>query len=292
MKFRDRIFRVNKLAKLTLDTFAERRMGFQCVALSYFMMMAIVPFLAFLFTVTGGLGLQNKLYEVLPSLTPSFGESAMMDLEMKANNIINIAKSGVVGFIGALLFLWTILWLFFQVERVFNNVWGIRKIPRKLSTRFSYYFIVLAFTPFIVIIFGTGIALYANLPGLLGIDVYDLRLITKIFGWIVFWIISALVFACMYKYIPAVNIQFKNAFYSAMLSSAVFVIFQYFYLQTQVFVSRISAVYGAIAAIPLFLIWLNFSWQIIIYGAQLTFSFEKLDTEDSGVITEKKNKKR
>jgi membrane protein len=40
---------------------------------------------------------------------------------------------------------------------------------------------------------------------------------------------------------------------------------------------RLNAVYGVLAAIPLFLIWMNFSWQIIIYGAELTRAFQEVD---------------
>ena len=43
------------------------------------------------------------------------------------------------------------------------------------------------------------------------------------------------------------------------------------------FIGRLSQAYGILAAVPLFLIWLNFSWQIIIYGAQLTYSFQNVD---------------
>ncbi|MBR3076004.1 MAG: YihY/virulence factor BrkB family protein, partial [Bacteroidales bacterium] len=62
----------------------------------------------------------------------------------------------------------------------------------------------------------------------------------------------------------------------AAIAALVFVGFQYLYLETQVFVARLNTVYGVLAAIPLFLIWLNFSWQIIIYGAELTYSFQNL----------------
>ena len=64
---------------------------------------------------------------------------------------------------------------------------------------------------------------------------------------------------------------------SALFDSFVFVVFQYLYLETQAFVGRLNAVYGVLAAIPLFLIWLNFSWQIIIYGAELTRALQEVD---------------
>ena len=43
------------------------------------------------------------------------------------------------------------------------------------------------------------------------------------------------------------------------------------------FIGKLSRAYGVIAAIPLFLIWLNYSWQIIIYGAELTYGFQNVD---------------
>ena len=239
-----------KLIRITVNTFAENRMGFQCVALSYFVALALIPLLAFLFAVTGGMGLSGYIDTFLLTLTSEVDSGLLMLVKEKAGNIINIAKSGGVGTISALMFLWTILWMMFQVERVFNNVWGIRKIPRKIYKRFGFYFLVLLLTPFIVVIFGVGIAYYSNFPKLMGLDLSDLRFLPKI--------------------------KYRYALKSAAVSGLVFVLFQYLYLETQVFVARLNAVYGILAAVPLFLIWLNFSWQIIIYGAELTYSFQNI----------------
>ena len=272
-----KIVRFFKLVRITFSTFAENRMGFQCVSLSYFVTLAIVPLIAFLFAVTGGLGLSDKLSELLYSFIPGNQEVIAMVME-KAGNIIDTAKSGIVGFIGALTFLWAILWLMFQVERVFNNVWGIRKIPRKIYKRFSYYLLVLILMPFIVLVFGIGIAYYTNLTRLIGIDLADIKFLPELLGWLGTYALSVFTFSAMYKWIPAPKIKYRNAFKSALVSGLFFVLFQYFYRETQVFVSRLNDVYGVLAAIPLFLIWLNFSWQIIIYGAELTYSYENIDT--------------
>ena len=174
------------------------------------------------------------------------------------------------------MFLWTILWMMFQVERVFNNVWGIRKIPRKLYKRFGFYFLVLFLSPFIVVLFGVGIAYYSNFTKFLGLDLSDLRFLPRLLGYVGFYIIATFTLSAMYKFIPATEVKYKNALKAAALGAFVFVVFQYLYLETQVFVARLNAVYGVLAAVPLFLIWLNFSWQIIIYGAQLTYSFQNV----------------
>lgn len=273
-----RLVRFIKLTRITFDEFAENRMGFQCVALSYFVALATIPFAAFIFAVGGGLGIDDKIahlaYRILPS-NPDFINTVLE----KAGNIITTAKSGAVGFISALAFLWTIIWLMFQIERVFNNVWKIRKIPRKLYKRFSFYLGALCLSPFIVILFGAGIAIYSNFTSLVGINI-DLKEISGLItflGWVVFYALTVLIFSVMYKFIPAVKVKYRNAFVSAMVSAVVFVIFQLFYLKVQIFVSRLNGVYGALAAIPLFLMWVNFSWQIIIYGEQLCYGLQHVD---------------
>ena len=271
-----RLVRTIQVIRITFKTFTENRMGFQCVSLSYFITLALVPFIAFAFAITGGLGLDDKVTEILQNVLPTHPEIVSM-LSEKAGNILDSAQGGGLGLVSALMFLWAIIWMMFQVERVFNNVWGILKIPRKLYTRFGFYFLVLFLSPFIVIIFGTGIAYSANIPNLFGLDVKELRFIIKLLGYVIFYIVLVGTLSVMYKYIPATYVQYKYALWSAMIAGVIFLLFQYLYLHTQMFVGRLSQTYGLLAAIPLFLIWLNFSWQIIIYGAQLTYSFQNVD---------------
>ena len=271
-----RLVRFIKLVRITVDTFAQNRMGFQCVSLSYFITLSLVPFLALMFALTGGLGLSDRFLELLYQVYPGHPEFINLAME-KANNIIDSAKGGGIGLVSALMFLWAILWMMFQVERVFNNVWGIRKIPRKIYKRFGFYFLVLFLSPFIILIFGTGIAYYSNFTRLVGLDLSDLRFLPKLMGYAAFYVVLSLTLSVMFKFIPAAKVGYRHALKSALITGVIFILFQYIYLNTQVFMGRLNRVYGVVAAIPLFLIWLNFSWQIIIYGAELTYSFQNVD---------------
>ena len=270
------LVRTWKIIRITFNTFTENRMGFQCVSLSYFITLALVPMLAFAFAVTGGLGLDSKITEGLQMLIPSHPEIVSM-LSEKAGNILTGAQGGGLGLISALMFLWAILWMMFQVERVFNNVWGILKIPRKLYKRFGFYFLVLILAPFIMIIFGTGIVYATNMTDLFGLDLKEVRTLFKWLGNLIFYAILVGTLWVMYKYIPATYVRPKYAFWAALIAGLIFMLFQHLYLHTQMFVGRLNQAYGLLAAVPLFLIWLNFSWQIIIYGAQLTYSFQNVD---------------
>ncbi len=270
------LVRIIKLIRITFKTFTENRMGFQCVALSYFITLALVPLIAFAFAITGGLGLDGKITEFLQMALPNNPEIVSL-LSERAAGIIDSAQGGGLGLVSAIFFLWTILWMMFQVERVFNNVWGILKIPRKIYMRFGFYFLVLLLSPFIIIIFGSGVVYATNLPNLYGIDLKEARFVFKLIGYAVFYVILVVTLSVMYKYIPAVKVEYRYALRSALIAGIIFILFQYLYLNTQMFVGRLNQAYGILAAIPLFLIFLNFSWQIIIFGAQLTYSFQNVD---------------
>ena len=99
----------------------------------------------------------------------------------------------------------------------------------------------------------------------------------EILKWLIFYGFAALLFACMFKFIPNAKVKFRNAFKAALAAAFAFSVVQFLYLETQVFVSRMNAVYGVFAAIPLFMVWVNMGWYIIIIGAQVSYSIQNLD---------------
>lgn len=269
-----------KLVRVTLDSFFEYRMGFQCVALSYYVALAIIPMSVCILAISGGVGLSNKISEIIQHLIPNYPE-VTTTLINKANELLSVAQNGGVGIISAIFFLWTIFWMMFQIERVFNNVWGIRKIPRKIYTRISSYIILLILIPFIMLLFGTGIVFYSNITNLIGLDMSNFLEFSKFMGYSAFYFLATIALSLMYKFIPAERVKYKYAFISALFAGFIFTVFQYFYLESQMFVARLNAVYGVIAAIPFFLMWLNFSWQIIILGAQLCYGMHNVNSYKS-----------
>ncbi len=265
-----KLFSFIRVVLETVSGFAKNRQGFQAVALSYFGLLAFVPMLAFIFAVTGGLGFADEglWHMLLGRLNILADKPDMVDWIINfATTIVEQAQSGVVGLVSALLFLWTIIWLFFQVERVFNFVWkATNKRDRNILVRFGWFILMLLLTPFILIIFGGSLLLYSNAFKFMD---FDLGAFNKLPEWLLIGGIAAVIFSLMFKYIPEVRIKYKYAFVAALVTAVVFMFFQFFYLKTQMFVTRLNGVYGVMAAVPLFLIWMNFSWQIILYGANL-----------------------
>lgn len=275
-KARSRFVKYAKVAIITIKTFSSQKIGFQAVALSFFSTMAVVPFVAVVFAVTGGLGLSDRLKELLYGYFVNSQEVIDMVLGF-AYNLLDTVQSSSMGTVSFLLFLWIVVWMMLSVERVFNNVWKVQ-VSRNLFKRLSVISAMLMIAPFVVIVFFAGSMAYSHMLGYMGLDLEKLTVFKTILSWFIFATIAALTFSVMYKFIPNAYVGYTNALRAAVPAAVSFSVVQYMYLETQVFVTRLNAVYGAFAAIPLFMIWLNIGWFIILIGAELSYAFQHVDS--------------
>lgn len=274
-KAKARFIRYMKVMMITIKTFSSEKIGFQAVALSFFSTMSVVPFVAVVFAVTGGLGLADKLTEFLYGYFNN-SQQIIDTILGFAKNIIDTAQSSTMGLLSALLFIWIVIWMMMSVEKVFNNVWRVQK-SRKLIRRVTGTLAMLLVSPFIVLVFFGGSVVYSHALNYLGLDVETFTVFKTILGWSLFAIVATLTFSAMYKFIPNAPVDYSNAFRAALFSGISFTIMQYVYLETQVMVTRLNGIYGAFAAVPLFMIWINVGWFIILIGGELSYAFQHVE---------------
>ena len=274
-KAKARFIKYLKVGMITIRTFSSEKIGFQAVALSFFSTMAVVPFIAIAFAITGGLGLDDKLAELL--YTYFNNSQQVIDVVLGfAQNIITSAESGWVGFISALLFAWIVIWMMMSVERVFNNVWRVGK-ARNIFKRLSVITIMIVVSPLVLMVFFAGTIMYSHMFEYLGLDMEAFGPIKTILTWILFAAIVTFTFSAMYKFIPNHDVNYAASLRAAIPAAIAFTLMNYLYLETQVMVTRLNAVYGAFAAVPLFMIWINIGWFIILIGAELSYAFQHVD---------------
>ena len=273
---RARSVKYMKVLLITIKTFSAEKIGFQAVALSFFSTMSVVPFIAIVFAVTGGLGLADKLKEFLYAY---FNNSQqVIDTVLGfAQNIIDTAQSSALGLVSALMFVFIVIWMMLNVEKVFNNVWRVQK-SRNILKRLSIIVAMLLVAPFVVLVFFGGTIVYSHALSYLGLDVEGFGVFKSIFTWALFAVIATLTFSAMYKFIPNAEVKYKEALRAAIVSGIAFSVMQYTYLETQVFVTRLSSIFGAFAAVPLFMVWINIGWFIILIGAELSYAFQHVDS--------------
>ncbi len=274
-KAKARFVKYLKVMMITIKTFSSEKIGFQAVALSFFSTMSVVPFVAIVFAVTGGFGLADKLKEFLYGYFDN--SQAIIDTILGfAQNIIDTAQGSAVGLMSALLFFWIVVWMMLSVERVFNNVWRVQK-SRNIFRRLTVILAMLIVSPFIVLVFFGGSFVYSHALSYLGLDVESLSAFKTILTWVLFGVIAVFTFSAMYKFIPNAFVGYGNAIRAAAYSGVAFTIMQYLYLETQVFVTRLNGIFGAFAAVPLFMVWINIGWFIILIGAELYYAFQNVD---------------
>ena len=293
-----RLLKDAKVAVLTFNTFSSQKIGFQATALSYQSVMSIVPFLAIAFYLTGGLGLSDKLSAFLYANISN--ERLINSLMDAADNILKTAQSGLFGLISMLAFLWIVIWLMISVRRVFNNVWQVER-ELKFFRMFGISLGILILSPFVILLFFSGSIVYTHVLDLaVPSRVAFSEHIKSFLAWVIYAGAAVMILSAMYKYIPGTKVHYRHALKAALIAGPVFMVLQYLYLETQVMVTRVSTVYGVLAALPLFLTYLNLGWTIVLYGAELSYAYqnvdkytiEQIERMNAEAVEEKKRKRR
>ena len=249
-------------------------MGQQAVALSFFTTMAFVPFLAVAFAISNYAGLGDYLRGLIYE---NFGHDMIVDQILTfADNIVAASQQGIYGIISSLVFLWMVIWLLSRVEWSFNRIWKVDR-NRILWKRILAYVITMAASPFIIMVFLSVALSISDGINTLGLEIPFLSSISTFLIWLTFFAFMIIVLTVMYILIPNARVRVLPAVSAAVISSLAFTVVQYLYLETQMFVSRMNAVYGVFAAIPLFMVWLNIGWFIVLLGSELSYVFQNVD---------------
>lgn len=275
-KAKARFIKYLKVAAITIKTFSSEKIGFQAVALSFFSTMSVVPFVAIIFAITDGFGLAETLKDLLYQYFTNSQQTIDVVLGF-AQNIIDTAKSSAVGLVSSLLFAWIVVWMMMNVERVFNNVWRVQK-SRSLLRRISVIIAMLIVSPFVVFVFFGGAMMYSHALTSLGLDVGDFTIFKTLLTWVLFGAVATFTFSAMYKFIPNAEVNYMDALRAAIPAGIAFAAVNYLYLETQVMVTRMNGIFGAFAAVPLFMVWINIGWFIILIGSELSYAFQHVDS--------------
>jgi membrane protein len=217
-----------------------------------------------------------------PSSTPEKTLAFLGLLFEIVNQSLSTAQGGsVFAGIGIVLFLYTIMLLFIDIENSFNRIWQVSK-GRNWRRKASDYFAFILLMPILIVVANTISiinfpqnkwletlhGLYPFLSRLLDIIPYAIILISLTF---------------LYAFMPNTKVRLTNAFIAAFTAGTVFYFFQMLYLSGLLWIAHYNAIYGTFAAIPLMLLWIHTSWFIVLVGAEISyaaqnvgkFSFEK-----------------
>ncbi len=276
-RFSEKVIHRIQVATLTASRYFTGRIGRESVFLSFYSAMSLVPLVAIVLFVSWSFGLDKQLIEMIQPYLGDNKHIADMVLGWSLN-VVGQTRKGLFGIVSFLAFIWIVIWLMISIEDTFNHIWCVKR-SRNFFKSLGIYLLILILIPFLLLIFLYGAGYYTSVISELSkykvIDFFASRSY-----WLIFYGAALLVFSLMYKFIPHTKVRFRDCVKAAIWTALAFVLLQYIYLETQMMVTRMNGVYGAFAAIPLMMIWLNYSWQIILFGVYLTYSYEHVDDFD------------
>lgn len=267
------LINIVKALILSVRFFFSDRMQEKASALTFNTLLAIVPLLALILGVARGFDIQDDIRQALNNAFPGQSEAIDYCFEF-ANNYLAHSKTGVVLGLGIVLLLWVIINLIGNIENVFNQIWQ-QKRSRSTVRKFTDYLSIMITVPLIIFI-SSGVQIFVqtvvrtgSLDEILSQTVMSILKITP-------FVLSTLVFTGAYIIIPNTKVKFTNALVAGAIAGCGFQIFQMLYISGQIWVSKYNAIYGSFAALPLLLLWVQMSWIICLYGAELAYASQNI----------------
>ena len=263
-----------KTILLAIRGFRDENLQTRASALTYSTLLAIVPFLAVLVGIAKGFGFQNNVREELFAYFP--GHEAELDKAFEfVDSYLAQAQGGVIIGIGLIFLFYIVINLISSIEDTFNDIWQINK-SRAWYRKISDYLALFLLLPILMII-SSGMSIFISTLQNSFLSQYVIFTpLVEAFFKIAPYVITALAFTGLYIFLPNTKVRFVNGFIAGVVAGATFQFFQVLYISGQIWVSKYNAIYGSFAALPLLLLWLQLSWLICLFGAELSYASQNV----------------
>lgn len=264
-----------RVFSLAINGFNEDKCLLKATALTYYTLFSIVPIIALAFAIAKGFGFEQSLQQDLLSKFQD-QKDILTQAFVYADKMLANTKGGLIAGVGIVLLLWSIISLLNSIENSFNEIWEIKK-GRTWTRKITDYLSIMLIGPIFIILSGgltvwlkTGLDTVAS-----NIDIISpaTALFLKLFAFALMWGM----FIFLYMALPNTKVTFKGAAMGSLVAAILFELLQWAYVSSQIGVAQYNKIYGSFAALPLFLIWIQYSWFVVLFGAELTFAHQNVD---------------
>jgi membrane protein len=266
---------------LTLRGFDEDKCFFRASSLTFYTLLSIVPVAAMLFGIAKGFGFERILRKELFERFPGEAQQEVLTKVIEfAESMLEATKGGLIAGIGLVLLFWTVIKVLSHIEASLNDIWQI-KGNRTWGRKFSDYLAVMILSPLLIIVSSsatvfitTQITQLTNEIKLLGMISPLIFLSFKLIPYVLIWIL----FTVIYVLMPNTKVNLKSGIVAGIVAGTIFQVVQWAYISFQVGTAKYNAIYGSFAALPLFLMWVQISWWVVLFGAELSFANQNVGT--------------
>jgi membrane protein len=272
-KGRSFVIRQLRIIVLAARGFMNDRVQLRASSLTLYTMLSLIPFVAIAFGIAKGFALDQKLQELLVNEFKSQPEVLTWILN-QANSAIQATSGGYIAGIGLIILIWSVMSLLDQIESSFNHIWQI-DASRPWLRKFTDYIAIMIFAP-VFLILSSSITVFVSTElsdfmarsSILEFFKPIIMFLIKLAPYVLTWIALTILFVIM----PNTKVRLVPALVSAIITGTILQFLQWLYIDLQFGITKLSAIYGSFAAIPLFIVWVQSSWIILLLGAELSFA--------------------
>jgi len=276
--FKATIIKSLKIAVLSVQGFTLDLCPLRASALTLYSLLSIVPVIAMLFGIAKGFGFEKMLEQRLIEQAPE-RDTLVLQLISFAQNLLDSTKGEVVAGIGIVVLFWTIISVIGNIEESFNHIWKISK-GRSISRKFSDYLSLMLLAPVILIASGSITVLLNTkitwLITIIQLPAFGTWLVIKALALLPLVLMIGL-FAFTFIFMPNHKINYRAGIIAGVVTGVMYHLLQWAYLSLQIGVSSYNAIYGSFAALPLFVVWLQTGWMIVLFGCEVAFFLQNYE---------------
>jgi len=266
-----------RIIALAVRGYREDSCKFRASALTFYSLLSIVPVIAMIFGVAKGFGLEKRVETEIMQRFKGQEEVAARIVTF-ANSLLENARGGLVAGVGVMILFWSVIKVLSNIEHSFNEIWGVTK-PRSIGRKFSDYLSLILLCPVLMAAAGSMTVAVSSHARLL----LERITVLKSLGPVLLWPLRLLpyctlwvTFTFIFIFMPNMKVKLKSGLVAGLVAGTLFQFVQWAYINLQIGVAKYSAVYGSFAALPLFLIWLQMSWLILLFGAEIAFAVQNV----------------
>lgn len=278
------VIRLCRVMVLAIYGLLHDQCGLRASALTLYTFLSIVPLCAMVFGIAQGFGLQQTIEELVRGRLEGQEEVARWIIDF-AYSLLKNTSGGWVAGAGVVFLFWSVIRLLQNIETSFNAIWKSQR-QRTIARRISDYLSVVLVSPILFIASNSMMVIVAReieeigqrvafVGGFRPLPLIALKLVPYVMIWVLF--------TFMYLFMPSPKVRFRSGLLAAIIAGTAFSLFQWGYIRFQIGVSQYNAVYGTFAALPLFIIWLQMSWLIVLFGTEICFAHQNADEYDEGI---------
>ncbi len=255
---------VLRVIAVALWKFDRDKCFLRASALTYTSLLSLVPLLALMFSVLKGLGVQRRLEPLLLQHIAMGNE----ELVTQIIEYVDRTRIGALGAVGLVALIFTAVSVLGNVELSLNDIWQVHR-GRNLMRKVADYIALLVVGPILLL---ASISLTTSLQSSQVLETLSLV------GPAVPYLMQALpflaiciAFTAAYMILPNRRVPPVSALIGGMAGGLLWQIAEGGYIRFQFGMAKYNAIYGALAQLPMLLVWVYVSWCIVLFGAQLAF---------------------